>query len=174
MAGGVEPGPDRSDLAVHHPARGDDVRPGVGLGHGDARIQLQRGVVVDRAVAVEHPAVAVVGVLVDTQVGHQHDLLGKVSEVAEGELDDALRVVRLATRRILGDRHPEQDHPAHPERHEFVDLGAQAGAGVLDDAGQRVDRLWLVDPLAYEQRGDELRRMKPCPGDHLAHRRRTS
>src|SRR5581483_12169286 len=47
VAGAVEGGPDGADLAVHHPAGGDDVGAGAGLGQGDGGVALQRGVVVD-------------------------------------------------------------------------------------------------------------------------------
>ena len=72
-AGVVERTADHADLAVHHPARRDHVRPRRRLGDRGIRIDLQRRIVVDHAMLVDDPAVAVVGVLVDTQVGHQHD-----------------------------------------------------------------------------------------------------
>ena len=59
---------------------------------------------------------------------------------------------------------------AHAEVGQLVDLLAQALAGVLDDAGQRGDRLRLVDALAHEQRGDELAHVEAGLGDELAHR----
>ena len=61
----------RADLAVHHPARRDDVSAGTGLGHRGLGVDLERRVVVDVAALVEHAAVAVVGVLVDAEVGDQ-------------------------------------------------------------------------------------------------------
>ena len=66
----VERRADGADLAVHHAAGGHDMGPGLGLGDGDAGVDLERGVVVDRGARVaggpvEHAAVAVIGVLVD-------------------------------------------------------------------------------------------------------------
>ena len=49
-AGVVERGADRGDAAVHHVARADDVRAGLGVADGRAREQLERRVVVDLAV----------------------------------------------------------------------------------------------------------------------------
>jgi len=55
---------------VHHPARGDDIGPGVRLGDCDASVQLDGGVVVDGAVCGQHAAVTMVGVLIEAEVGH--------------------------------------------------------------------------------------------------------
>ena len=63
-------------------------------------VDLQRGVVVDVAVLVEHAAVAVVGVLVDAQVGDQHDVVADVAaQVGERELHDAVGIEGAAARR---------------------------------------------------------------------------
>ena len=79
------------------------MRSGRGLGDGDARVHVEGQVVVHRTVTVEHATVPVVGVLVDAQVGHQHhpvaDLVG---QVGEGQLDDPVRVERLAADGVLG------------------------------------------------------------------------
>ena len=45
---------------------------------------------------------------------------------------------------VLGGGHAEQDHRAHAERGEVLDLGPQRVAGVLHDARQRRDRLGFV------------------------------
>ena len=71
----VERGADGADLAVHHPARGDHVGPGLGLGQSHLLVQLDGGVVVDTPVGPDDPAVAVVGVLVETEIGDQHQLV---------------------------------------------------------------------------------------------------
>ena len=139
---------------------------GGGLGDRDPAVDLERGVVVDGGVgvvggAVEHAAVAVVGVLVDAQIGHQHhpiaDLVGQISQA---QLHNSLRVEGLRADGILGGRHSEQDHGADAEVGQLGDLGAQALAGVLHDARQRHDRLRFVDALADEQRGHEIGRRR--------------
>ena len=132
---------------------------GAGLGHRGPGVDLERGVVVDVAAIVEHAAVAVVGVLVDAQVGDQHDVVADVAaQVGERELHDAVRVEGAAADGVLRRRHTEQDHGAHAELGQLDDLLAQAVAGVLHDARQRHDRLRLGDALAHEQRRDEVGR----------------
>ena len=76
-AGGWEPAlvegaPDLPDLSVHHAGGRHQVGPGVGLNQRDPAVQGEGPVVVHRAVVGQDPAVAVVGVLVQAEVGDQH------------------------------------------------------------------------------------------------------
>ena len=71
----VEGSADRGDLAVHHPRWGAHVGPGVGLRDRGLAVDLEGGVVVDRALGGDQAAVAVVGVLVEAEVGHQHEVV---------------------------------------------------------------------------------------------------
>ena len=110
---------------------------GARLGDGGRRVDLEGGVVVDLAVLVEHAAVAVVGVLVDAQVGDQGDVVAEVAaQVGEGQLHDPLRVGRAAAGGVLDGRHTEQHDAADAGGGELGDLLAQALPAVLDDAGQ--------------------------------------
>ena len=60
------------------------VRAGGRLRDGSLRVDLERRVVVDDAVLVDDAAVAVIGVLVDAEVGHQHDIVAEgLPEVAQ-------------------------------------------------------------------------------------------
>ena len=112
--------------------------PAPGLGQRGLGVDLERGVVVDVAALVEHAAVAVVGVLVDAQVGDQHDVVAEVAaQVGQRELHDAVGVEGAAADGVLARRHAEQHDGADAERRQLGDLLAQALAGVLDDAGQR-------------------------------------
>ena len=87
----------------------------------------------------------VVGVLVDAQVGDQHDVVADVAaQVGERQLDDPVGVEGAAAERILARRDAEQHHGLDAERGELGDLLAQALAGVLHDAGQRRDRPGLA------------------------------
>ena len=105
----------------------------------------------------EHAAVAVVGVLVEAVVGHEHEAVADlVAQVAQGHLHDAVGVPRLRADGVLARGHAEQDHAGDAERGEGRHLLAEALAGVLHDAGQRGDGLRLGDALAHEQRGDEV------------------
>ena len=79
------------------PRRGDDVGAGVGLGHRDLGVALERGVVVDLAAVVEHAAVAVVGVLVEAEVGDEHQLVAEL--VAQRRAGPPARCRRGPTRR---------------------------------------------------------------------------
>ena len=147
--------------------------PARGLGERGAGVDLQRGVVVDVAVLVEHAAVAVVGVLVDAQVGDQHDVVADVAaQVGEGELHDALGIEGAGADGVLACRDPEQHDGPHAERGQLGDLLAEALAAVLDDARQRHDRLRLGDALADEQRGDQVARAHRRLGDEVAEGRR--
>ena len=73
---------------------------------------------------------------------------------------------------VLVRGHAEQDHGGDAELGQLGDLLAEALAGVLDDAGQRDDRLRLVDALAHEQRSDEVIDAEAGLGDETPQRRR--
>ncbi len=97
------------------------------------------------------------------------------AQVGERELHDAVRVERPRADGVLDGRDAEQDHGPHAEVGQLGDLLAQALAGVLHDAGQRHDRLRLVDALADEQRGDRGRsRATWRLGDEVTQRRRAA
>ena len=79
-----------------------------------------------------------------------------VAKVAERQLHDAVGVPGLRALGVLAERDPEQDDRRDAERGQLGDLLAQALPRVLHDAGQRRDRLRLVDALAHEQRRDQV------------------
>jgi hypothetical protein len=84
---------DRRDLAVHHPARTDQVGASLGLRERDPPVPVERGVVVHAAVRREHAAVPVVGVLVEAEVRDDHVLVAELlPQHAQGLLRDAVRV----------------------------------------------------------------------------------
>ena len=96
---------DHADLAVHHPAGADDVDAGRGLGERHLGVHLQRRVVVDRAVGVEHAAVAVVGELVEAQVGHHRQRVADLGDhVGDRDVEDAVGVERAAAAGVLARR----------------------------------------------------------------------
>ena len=85
---------DRPDLAVHHARRRNQVRTGLGLGHGDLPVDLERAVVVDLAGLRQHAAVAVVRVLVQTEVGDEDRLVAQLApQRAQPLLRDPVRRV---------------------------------------------------------------------------------
>ncbi len=64
------------------------------LRHRDRRIAPQGGIVVHLPGGREQAAVAVIGVLIQAQVGHEHRGVAHLSgQVLQRELDDAGRVV---------------------------------------------------------------------------------
>ncbi len=108
----VEGGADRGDAPVHHVAGSDGVGAGLRLRERGAGDQLERGVVVDVAVA-EHAAVAVGGVLAEAGVG-DHDEVGvRLLQRPDRHLHDALVVVGAGAGLVLVRRDPEQDHRRH-------------------------------------------------------------
>ena len=170
---GVERGADGADLAVHHPARRHDVGAGLRLGDRGLGVDLERGVVVDRPVVADDPAVPVAGVLVDAEIGHQHDVVADLAaQLAERDLHDAVGVERRRAHLVLVGRHAEQHHGAHSHRRQFDHALAQALDGVLVDAGQRADLDRGVDALADEQRRDQIGDCDIGLGDQITQRRR--
>ena len=100
---------------------------------------------------------AVVGVLVYAQVGHEDDVITHlVAQVLQRHLDDAVGVPGLGALGILVLGDSEEDDGGDAQGAQGGYLGPEAGPGVLDHAGQRHHRLGLVDPFAHEERGDEV------------------
>ena len=118
---------------------------------------------------------AVIGVLVEAEIGEQHELVTDlVAEILQRDLDDAVRIPCARTLGILRCGYAEQDHAGDPERRELGDLLAQRLACVLHDSRQRRDRLRLVDAFAHEERRDEVVDGQPGLGGHAAQRGRPS
>ena len=116
---------------------------------------------------------AVIGVLVDAQIGHHdHPIADVGSQIRQAQLHNSLRVEGLRADGILSGRHPEQDHGTDAEVGKLLDLGAEAVARVLHDAWQRHDRLRFVDTLADEQRRNEVGHIEPGLGDEMPQRSR--
>ena len=65
----------------------------LGLGHGHLAVTHEGGVVVDLTAIVQHPAVSVVGVLVQAEIGDEDELVAEaVAQFPERHLDDAVVV----------------------------------------------------------------------------------
>ena len=135
---------------------------------------VERGVVVDAAALVEHAAVAVVGVLVDAQVGDQHDVVADVAaQVGERQLDDAVGVVGAAAER----------RPCAPARRTGSTALTPRAASSATSL-RRLSRVCCttpgsdaigtgsVDALADEQRGDEVGGAHGGLGDEVTQRHR--
>ena len=98
-----------------------------------------------------------------------------VAQVAQRDLHDAVGIPRPRALGVLGGRHAEEDHGrARRAPASSCDLLAQRLARVLHDAGQRRDRLRLVDALAHEQRRDQVVDPETGLGDQPAQGRRAA
>ena len=118
---------------------------------------------------------AVVGVLVETVVGHQHHAVADfVAQRAQRDLHHAVGGVGLRTARVLVLGDAEQHDGRHTEIGERPHLFAQALLRVLHDAGHRHDGLGRVDPLLHEERGDEVIHAHAVLGDQPPQRGRTA
>ena len=143
--------------------------PAVGLRLRHLSVEVDGGVVVDVPVLVDEPAVAVVGVLVEAQVGHDHEVVAHVrAQVAQGHLHDALGVPRARALGVLAGGHAEEDHGRHAHVGQLVHLLAQRLAGVLEHARQRGDLVRVVDALAHEQGDDQVVDRQPGLGHQPA------
>ncbi len=90
--------------------------PASRLGQGHALIELERGVVVDGAVAAEHAAVPVIGVLVETEIGDEHHRVAeRAAQLRQRHLDDAVAVPGSGSHGIFLVGDPEQDDPGYPQ-----------------------------------------------------------
>ena len=160
----VEPLADDGDHAVDHAARRDDVGAGPRVAHRDAGEDVQ-GLVVQhvagrkhRVLVVQHPAVAVVGVLAQAHVGDDQKLGQRLLQRTHGALDDAVVVEVLVADRILGGRDSEEQHRADTGRRGPSRLLDRPIDGELADPRHRRDRVAHVLAVDDEQRVDEVGR----------------
>jgi hypothetical protein len=163
---------DRRHLTVHHPARRDDVRARRGLRDGGARIQLERCVVVDRAVLEQESAVSVVGVLAEAAVRDEHARIAKaLTQRADCLLHHAALGECTRSLGVLDARQTEEEHAAETQ----LD-------GLLHRSAERVDALVALprhgadgsrrrQPLADERGMDELTRAEVRLANQVAQRR---
>ena len=105
----------------------------------------------------------VVGVLVETEVGDQHELVAERSRAARASASWTMPVgVRgaRARRRPWPRARRRARGPGHRERRAASPRATSEETGVLNDARQRRDRLGLGYPLTHEQRRDEIARRR--------------
>jgi hypothetical protein len=175
VTGGVEAVPDGRDLTVHHAARTHHVGARIGLCHGKFHVARVGDVVVHAAADVEHPAVAVIGELVQTRVSHQHRVRPKIGrEVPQCHVQDAVfgHPGRSGRVLVLVLRHAEQHQPADAGRDGLGGRLAQGIPGVLVDPRHRVDGPRFVDAVGDEHRQHQMPWLQRRLGDEATHRRR--
>ena len=171
VAGALEGLPDHADLAVHHPGGAEHVRTGLGLRDAHPGVDLQRRVVVHGALGGEHAAVAVVGELVQAQVGHHDEPVPHLRlHVPDGPVQDAVRVQGGAADGVARGRHAEQHDAAQAQLGGLGRGGLERVRGVLHDARHRGDRHGLGGALLDEGRQDQLGGVQARLGDEAAHR----
>ena len=161
VPGVVERAAHRRDLAVHHPRGPHHVGPGRGQRESHLRVARQGGVVVHSpgcgTVLDEHSAVAMVGELVQAQVGHDDDVAADLSHnVANREVEDPLRIGRAGPGRIPGARDAEEHHPAEPGASSLLRSDPERVARVVHHPRHRGDRHRLTGALPDEQGQDQL------------------
>ena len=171
----VERVADHRDLAVHHAAGPHDVGAGGGLGARHLGVHLEGGVVVDRSAGGEDAAVAVVGELVEAQVGHHRQRVAHLGgDVGDRDVEDARRGRRHrcpSASLVVG--HAEEHDPAEAGLGRLGRGPLQRVARVLHDARHAADRHRLGGALADEHRQHQLARGQAGLGDQVAQRRRT-
>ena len=118
----VELRADGRHASVHHVGGRDDVDPGPRVRDRGPRQQRQRGVVVDATVA-DHAAVAVRGVLVQADVGHDEESRRCALERADRLLEGPALVPRLASRFVFSLRDSEEDDARYAERLDLLRVG---------------------------------------------------
>jgi hypothetical protein len=112
--------------------------------------------VVDDLAVLHDPAVTVIHVLAQADVG-DHDQVGRlVFDGAHGELHDALGVVGAARRRVLVRGDAEQEHRRYAEALDLAHLGQQVADRKLLAAGHGGDGPLDVLTVRDEQRVDEV------------------
>ena len=169
----VERAANGGHAAVHHVGRRHDVGAGLGVADRHLGEQFERHVVDDLAV-LHHPAMAVVHVLAQADVG-DHDQVGcLVFDGAHGELHDALGVVGAARRRVLVRGDAEQQHRRNAETLDLAHLGQQVADRELLATGHRGDRPLDVLSVRDEQRVDEVVGREGRLAHHATQRGRTS
>ena len=108
-------------------------------------------------VGLEHAAVPVVGVLVEAEVGHQHQFVTDGgAQGAQRQLDDAVGIPGPAALGVLVLGHAEEDQAGHAERGQPLGLGDQRVEGVLDWPGMEAIGTGDVDALAHEERRNQI------------------
>jgi hypothetical protein len=112
-----------------------------------------------------------IGVLVETRVCQEyHPITELVAQIPQSHLNDSVRIPCLGTFAVLQHRHTEEDHGLDAEVGQLTHLVAETLAGVLNDTREGTDWLRNVDPLADEERSNEIVDAQPGLGDEISKR----
>ena len=136
---------DRTDAAVHHVARRDDIRARLDVARSGSREQLERVVVLDLAVP-QDAAMPVARVLTQADVGDERQVRHLGPKGSQGALDDPVGVPRARSFLVLFLGDPEQEHGANPEGLQLARLADDLVDRALRNAVKPRDR--AHDPFA--------------------------
>ena len=120
--------------------------------------------------AVSTPAVAVVGVLAEADVGEDEQLGVRRLDRARGELDRAVVVPGAGAVGVLLGGDAEEQDGRDAERVGGAGLLHDRGDAVAVDAGHRGDRRAPLQPVLDEQRQHEVRRRQRGLAHEVAQR----
>ena len=157
------------DPSVHHVRGGHHVRPGLGVGQGHLGQDRHAGVVHHLA-ALHDPAVAVVGVGAEADVGHHDEVLPEgLLQGLHRQGHDPPGVVAVLGQGALVVRDAEEEDRGEPQ----LQVGLHLAAGVVDpgpgDAREGLD-VGLAGGGADEVGLDEVSGPEVRLGDELADR----
>jgi hypothetical protein len=108
---------------------------------------------------------AVVGVLIETEVSHQDELVPDgVAQGPQGALHNPIRVESLGPGCILRRRHAEENETRNSECDQSFGLQDERFDGVLGLSGHGRNGRRFVDPLAHEEGCDEIVDAETCFG----------
>ena len=158
----VEALADARDHPVDHAARRHDVGTGPRVAHRDAGEDVE-GLVVEhvavrqyRVLVVQHPAMAVIGVLAQAHVGDDEEIGQGVLQRADRALDDAVVVEVLLPDRILRRGDAEEQHRRNPRRGGPLRLLDRLIDRELADPRHGGNRIAHVRTMDDEHRIDEI------------------
>ena len=168
----VETTADRADHAIHHTARGDQVRASLGMTNSLAGEQFERSVVVDihatRGI-VDDAAVAVTGVLAKANIGNDQQVRRGLFGSRDSRLHDAVLGVGVAAGGVLFVRDTEQNHAAQAKLGCLRNVLCKRIWRKLELPRHRVDRPPQVLAGADEEWEHEVGRPQLGLTDQLAH-----
>ena len=134
----VEGVADRGDAAIHHVGGRDDVGPG-GRVRNRRPHELLDGRIVGDLIVDEDPAVAVIGVFAQADVGDDQHLRQLALERPDRRLHGRLRIVSGRPDVVLLIRQPEEQHAPDAVRPRRPRLCHRLVDREVEDAGHRAD-----------------------------------
>jgi hypothetical protein len=133
------------------------VGSGANVRHGHGREEVEGGVVPD-LVPLDDAAMAVGGVLAETDVGDHEELAALAAYRANGLLHDAVVGVPLRAEGILPLGQAEEDHARDSQGLHLAGLAGRLVGREMEAARQGRDLTANADPGSYEKRIYELLR----------------